>query len=204
MIRACSQPRVWSILLFSAGKWLRSWRLALVATHITPTRASLAEFRSAPGGVYWSFLTFHSYSWRVVVPGCWFSSSHLPAGKGEGMRPGIRHDVWSWVMGFQDGTAGSGNRLQCPASMVQKALVTSAPPRRTGIMGKRRSGAAIALMCKVRCRSGGASWRCPKTLSVSAGNPPTPRGDGPVILHVRLGQQGDSVASRAYQIQPGW
>jgi hypothetical protein len=67
---------------------------------------------------------------------------------------------------------------------------------------KRR--AAIASWRKVRGRGGGAFWRCLKVLSASAGNPPMPRGVGPVIRPVRQGQQGDSVASRAYQIQPGW
>ena len=52
------------------------------------------------------------------------------------------------------GAAGSGHRLQCPASLVNKLVEACGPPCRTRSIRKPETEAAIALMRKVQGRSG--------------------------------------------------
>lgn len=105
-------------------------------------------------------------------------------------------------MGFLGGAAGSGHRLQCPASLVHRLAGACGPPCRTGSIGKLKTEALTALMRKVRGHGGGGVFSVLGPLFGPAASPPMPSGVGPVIRLVRLAQHDDSVACVAKQIQP--
>jgi hypothetical protein len=65
-------------------------------------------------------------------------------------------DVWGWVMGFLGGAAGSGHRLQCHTSLVNRLAEACEPPCRTRRLITK---AAIAPWRKVRGRGDGVVFR---------------------------------------------